>query len=50
MDFFRFLPRLYTLEEFLTLEASGEQRHEYLEGQVVVTEPNSLAHNPLKAT
>jgi Uma2 family endonuclease len=39
---------LYTLEEFLTLEASDEQRHEYLDGQVAVTEPDSLSHNLLK--
>jgi len=43
------LPRRYTLQEFLALEAASEQRHEYIEGLVFVTERDMLAHNLTKS-
>ena len=43
------LPRHYTLQEFLALEAASEQRHEYVEGKAFVTEYDTLAHNLTKS-
>ncbi|MGI4740951.1 MAG: Uma2 family endonuclease [Janthinobacterium lividum] len=42
------LPRYYTLQEFLTLEAASEQRHEYIEGRVYATEYDTKSHNLTK--
>jgi len=43
------LPRYYPLQAFLALEAASEQRHEYIEGAVFVTERDTLAHNLTKS-
>ncbi|HET9505066.1 MAG TPA: Uma2 family endonuclease [Hymenobacter sp.] len=48
MDFLCRLPHFYTLSAFWALEAASERRHEYLDGSVVVTEPDALSHNLLK--
>ncbi len=48
MNFICRLPHLYTLPAFRALEAGSERRHEYLDGSVVVTEPDALSHNLLK--